>query len=120
MEAKQLLTRGVVDCVVQGHLEARLASGEKLRVKLGIDPTASELHLGNAVPLRKLRDFMHAGHTVVLIIGDYTAKVGDPSDQEAERKPLTDDEIQANMESWLLQVEPILGRPGKRFEVRYN
>lgn len=120
MEAKELLSRGVVDCVVREHLETRLASGEKLNVKLGIDPTGAQLHLGNAIPLRKLRDFARAGHRVVFIIGDFTARVGDPADQSAERKAMTEETIRSNMADWIEQVRPILGEAGKDFELRYN
>lgn len=120
MEAKELLSRGVVDCVVREHLEKRLETGEKLTVKLGIDPTGAELHLGNAVPLRKLRDFARAGHRIVFIIGDFTARVGDPADQDAERTMMGEDEIRSNMAEWLDQVRPILGDAGRDFELRYN
>jgi tyrosyl-tRNA synthetase len=120
VDTKELLSRGVAKVVVADHLTRRLGAGDKLTVKLGIDPTGAELHLGHAVVLRKLRDFAAGGHKIVLIIGDFTAQVGDPSDLEAERQPLTKEEISANMTDYIKQVEPILGKPGKGFEVRYN
>src|SRR2546427_233300 len=78
MKIDQLLTRRVAEVVIEKSLRAKLASGRKLRVKLGVDPTAPDLHLGHTVPLKKLREFQELGHQVVLIIGDYTARVGDP------------------------------------------
>jgi tyrosyl-tRNA synthetase len=120
MEARQLLSRGIAEVIDRSHLEARLKRGDKLTVKLGIDPTGSSLHLGHALILRRLREFARAGHHVIFIIGDFTAQVGDPSDQSAERQPLTSEEIEANMADWLEQVESVLGKAGKDFEVRYN
>ena len=79
------LLRNVVEALPAGALEAKLAEGRPLRVKLGIDPTASDIHLGHTVVLRKLREFQDLGHLVVLILGDYTARVGDPSGRSEER-----------------------------------
>ena len=78
-EQLRILTAGAVDCITESELHARLESGRPLRVKLGIDPTASDIHLGFAVVLRKLRQFQDLGHVAVLILGDFTARVGDPS-----------------------------------------
>ena len=78
---KEILERGVEDVIVKEHLETALRSGKKLRVKFGIDPTGPKIHLGRAIPLRKLRAFQELGHTIVLIIGDFTATIGDPSDK---------------------------------------
>ena len=83
------LTRNAVDCLPAGALVERLATGEPLRVKLGLDPTAPDLHLGHTVVLQKLREFQDLGHTVVLIVGDYTARVGDPSGRSATRPVLS-------------------------------
>jgi tyrosyl-tRNA synthetase len=92
-----------------------------LRVKLGIDPTGSDIHLGHSIPVRKLRAFQDAGHTAVLIIGDFTARIGDPTGKSEVRKQLTEAQVQANAETYLDQVRSILDfeTPG-RLEVRYN
>jgi tyrosyl-tRNA synthetase len=82
------LLEGAVDALPNGRLAEQLAEGRELRVKLGIDPTAPDIHLGHVVVLNKLRAFQDAGHLVVLIIGDYTARVGDPSGRSAERPVL--------------------------------
>src|ERR687895_384182 len=109
------LTRNTVDCLPAGALAERLASGRSLRVKLGLDPTASDLHLGHTVVLQKLREFQDAGHTVVLIVGDYTARVGDPSGRSATRPVLSSEEIDANAETYRRQAGKIL-RLDDRFE----
>src|SRR6202012_1173750 len=82
------LARNAVDCLPEGELERKLQSGRRLRVKLGIDPTAPDIHLGFTVVLQKLREFQDLGHTVVLIVGDYTARVGDPSGRSSTRPVL--------------------------------
>src|SRR3989338_11437392 len=96
---EELLTRGVDEIIVEEHLRKELASGKKLRIKFGIDPTAPDLHLGHTVPLRKLRAFQELGHQAVLIIGDFTATVGDPSGRSETRRPLTRKEVLANMKT---------------------
>ena len=104
------------------HLLARLAQADRsLRVKLGIDPTGSEIHLGHSIPVRKLRDFQDAGHTAILLIGDFTARIGDPTGKSEVRKQLTATEVKANAETYIDQVRPILDfdTPG-RLEIRYN
>jgi len=92
-----------------------------LRVKLGIDPTGAEIHLGHSIPVRKLRAFQDAGHTAVLIIGDFTARIGDPTGKSEVRRQLTTEDVQANAKTYLEQVRPILDfdTPG-RLEIRYN
>src|SRR3954453_8938366 len=90
------LLRNVVDALPEGALERKLAAGRPLRVKLGIDPTAADIHLGHVVVLQKLREFQDAGHDVVPIVGDYTARVGDPSGRSSERPVLTPEEIDEN------------------------
>ena len=90
-EAARFLTRNAVDALPEGELERQLAKGRPLRVKLGVDPTTPDIHLGHTVVLRKLREFQDLGHTVVLIVGDYTARVGDPSGRSATR-PQVDSE----------------------------
>jgi len=103
---------------VAEHLQARLDRGEKLRVKLGLDPTAPDLHVGHLVVLDTLRDFQDEGHTVVLIIGDYTAMIGDPSGRSETRPVLSAEQVAANAETYFEQVDLVLDR--KRMEVRHN
>ncbi len=104
----EILTRGVDEIIVKNSLETRLQSNKKLTVKLGIDPTGAELHLGHAVVLRKLREFQDLGHQIVLVIGDFTAKIGDPSGRTEERKSLTDQQIRKNMKTYKEQAGKIL------------
>jgi tyrosyl-tRNA synthetase len=111
-----LLNRGVQEILVKESLIKRLNSGKKLVVKLGIDPTGSELHLGHAVVLRKLSQFQDLGHQAVLVIGDFTAKIGDPSGRIEERKNLTDEQIKENMKSYKEQASKILDIKKARFE----
>jgi tyrosyl-tRNA synthetase len=112
------LSRNAVDCLPDGALEAKLKLGRPLRVKLGIDPTAPDIHLGFTVVLQKMREFQDAGHTVVLIIGDGTARVGDPSGRSATRPLLTDDEIRSNAGTFQEQALKVLDPD--RLEVRFN
>jgi len=112
------LAAGSVDCLPEGRLDDLLSEGRPLRVKLGIDPTAPDIHLGHAVVLQKLREFQDAGHQVVLIIGDFTARVGDPSGRSAERPVLEQEEIEANARTFGEQAFRILDR--ERTEVRFN
>ena len=109
---------GAVDVLPAGQLEARLEEGRPLRVKLGIDPTAPDIHLGHVVVLEKLRQFQAAGHTAVLIIGDYTARVGDPSGRSSLRPDLSDEQIDANARTFQEQAFHVLDREAT--EVRYN
>src|SRR5215213_8726190 len=92
------LTRNAVDVLPYGELERKLALGRPLRVKLGIDPTGPEIHLGFAVVLRRLRAFQDAGHVAVLIVGDYTARIGDPSGRSKERQVLPNEVLDRNAE----------------------
>jgi tyrosyl-tRNA synthetase len=112
------LSRNAVDCLPQGGLEARLALGRPLRVKLGVDPTAPDIHLGHTVVFQKLREFQELGHTVVLIIGDYTARVGDPSGRSALRPVLEAAEIDANASTYREQAMKVLDP--ERLEMRFN
>jgi tyrosyl-tRNA synthetase len=118
------LGRNAVDSLPEGALAEKLAAahGEnrQLRVKLGIDPTAPDIHLGHAVVLRKLREFQDAGHRVVLIIGDYTARVGDPSGRSSERPILSAEEIEGNAATFQTQALRILNDDKGRLEVRRN
>lgn len=124
------LSRGIVEIFPQAtnfdtqieSLEKLLATSERpLRVKYGIDPTGAEIHLGHSIPMRKLRAFQDAGHTAVLIIGDFTARIGDPTGKSEVRRQLTETEVAQNAQFYLDQVRPILDfdTPG-RLEVRYN
>jgi len=110
--------RNAVDVIPREELDRRLAGGETLRVKLGIDPTAPDIHLGFAVVLRELRAFQDLGHTAVLVIGDYTARVGDPSGRSKTRPILSPGQIEENTWSYLQQAYVILDR--SRTEVRHN
>jgi tyrosyl-tRNA synthetase len=112
------LRRGVVRIVPEDDFVDRLRSGQALRVKLGIDPTAPDIHLGHTVVLTKLAEFQALGHQVVLIIGDLTARIGDPSGRSATRPPLTQQEVDANAETYLAQVFKLLDR--ERTEVHRN
>jgi tyrosyl-tRNA synthetase len=118
VQAAAWLSRNTVDCEPEGDLEAKLAVGKPLRVKLGIDPTAPDIHLGFTVVLQKLREFQDLGHTVVLIIGDYTARVGDPSGRSTTRPLLTGEEIDANALTFQRQAMKVLDR--ERLEVVRN
>jgi tyrosyl-tRNA synthetase len=102
------LRSGVVDLVPEGGLEEKLSLGRPLRVKLGVDPSRPDLTLGHAVVLRKLRQFQEAGHTAVLIIGDFTARIGDPSGRSETRPMLTETEIAANAETYLAQAAKVI------------
>ena len=117
-EAARFLTRNAVDALPEGELERQLAKGRPLRVKLGVDPTTPDIHLGHTVVLRKLREFQDLGHQVVLIIGDYTARVGDPSGRSSARPFVSGEEIDRNAETYERQAFRVLDRA--RTEVRRN
>jgi tyrosyl-tRNA synthetase len=102
------LLEGAVEALPEGMLAKQLAEGRPLRVKLGIDPTAPDIHLGHVVVLTKLRQFQDAGHVVVLILGDYTGRVGDPSGRAVERPVLSDEEIDANARTFQEQAFTVL------------
>jgi len=112
------LACNAVDCLPEGGLERKLAAGRPLRVKLGLDPTAPDVHLGHTVVLRKLREFQDLGHVVVLIIGDYTARVGDPSGRSSTRPQLSGEQIDANARTYVEQAAKVLDR--ERIELRHN
>jgi tyrosyl-tRNA synthetase len=113
------LARNAVESLPAGGLEERLKAGRPLRAKLGLDPTASDLHLGHTVVLQKLREFQDAGHTVVLIVGDFTARVGDPSGRSALRPMLSGEEIDAHAQTYFDQASRVL-RMDDRLEIRHN
>jgi len=108
MQTSDLLTRSVCDVVPRALAEEKLASGRKLRIYWGIDPTGSKLHLGHAVPLRKFRAFQDAGHEMIFLIGSFTAMIGDPSGQDKMREPLTEETITKNFETYKKQASAIV------------
>src|SRR5881398_689689 len=112
------LTRNAVHVLPEGELEQKLKLGRPLRVKLGIDVTSPDIHVGRGIPLQRMRAFQDAGHTGVLIVGDYTTRIGDPSGRSAERPVLTDEEIETNAHTYVDQAMQILDP--ERTEVRYN
>jgi tyrosyl-tRNA synthetase len=112
------LRERAVEIHVEDHLRSRLEGGDRLRVKLGLDPTAPDLHVGHLVVLDTLRMFQDEGHTVVVIIGDYTALIGDPSGRSETRPMLTEEQVEKNAETYLKQLDLVLDR--KKIEVRHN
>ncbi|MSR86936.1 tyrosine--tRNA ligase [Candidatus Peribacteria bacterium] len=118
MQSSDLLTRGVAKLIPQKLAEEKLASGKKLRVYWGIDPTGTKMHLGHTIPMRKLMQFANEGHHAILVIGSFTAMLGDPSDKDSMRKPLTSEQVQKNFESYKEQAGKILDF--SKIEVRYN
>jgi tyrosyl-tRNA synthetase len=118
MASTEELTRNAVDVLPEGELEAKLKEGRPLRVKLGIDPTAPDIHVGHAIPLQRMAAFQSAGHVGVLIVGDYTGRIGDPSGLSVERPVLSDEEIDSNAKRYFEQASQIID-PDKT-EVRFN
>jgi tyrosyl-tRNA synthetase len=118
MSDLEILKRGADEVLPEGALEKQLQTGQPLRVKLGIDPSTADIHLGHVVVLTKLAQFQETGHTVVLIIGDFTALVGDPSGRDTTRPVLTPDEIESNAQTYQEQAFKILDRD--RTEIRHN
>ena len=114
-QAGDLLERGVAEVIVKKDLAARLRSGKKLVCKLGIDPTGADVHIGHMVVIRKLRAFQQAGHDVVIIVGDYTARIGDPSGRDKMREPLTVEKIGANLKTFQQQIGKVLDVGKTRF-----
>src|SRR3954451_3418580 len=117
-EAAQFLTRNAVDALPEGELERQFEQGRPLRVKLGVDPTTPDIHLGHTVVLQKLREFQDLGHQVVLIVGDYTGRVGNPSGRSRTRPVLSGVEIDANAQTFATQAGHVLDMD--RVEVRRN
>ena len=115
---KEILTRGVEEVINLDHLRKRLLSGRVLRIKHGIDPTGPQIHIGRAVQLWKLKDFQELGHKIILIIGDFTAQIGDASDKQAMRRPLTTKEVKENMKDYIKQIGKILDIT--KVEFHYN
>ena len=118
MNQDELFTRGVAEIIVEAELREKLASGRKLRLKQGFDPSRPDMHIGNAVGLRKLRKFQELGHEVVLIVGDWTARIGDPSGRDETRPRLSGEVVTANARSYMEQFFRIVDRD--RTEVRWQ
>ncbi len=114
----EVLSRGVAEIIDRADLEKKLKSGKRLRIKLGIDPTSPNIHLGRSIPLLKLRDFQNLGHKIVFIIGDFTGVIGDTSDKDSERPMLTPDVIKKNLKSYIAQASKIIDV--KKAEIHYN
>ena len=115
---EQILTRGVEEIIDRQDFEAKLRSGKKLRLKIGIDPTSKNIHIGRAMTLWKLRQLQELGHKVIFIVGDFTGLIGDTSDKDAERPMLSKKEVQENMKSYATQAGKILDM--RKTEVQYN
>jgi tyrosyl-tRNA synthetase len=114
------LTRNAVDVLPEAALEAKLKLGRPLRVKLGIDVTSPDIHVGRGIPLQRMRAFQDEGHKAVFIVGDYTTRIGDPSGRSSERPILSDEEIDANAQRYLEQAKTILRDDPELLEVRHN
>ncbi|WP_110601304.1 tyrosine--tRNA ligase [Salinicola lusitanus] len=117
-EALALIKRGTQEILIEDELVKKLESGRKLRIKAGFDPTAPDLHLGHSVLLTKMRQFQDLGHEVIFLIGDFTGRIGDPTGKNVTRKPLTEEEVKANAQTYREQVFKILDPD--RTEVRFN
>ena len=115
---EDVLSRGVEEIIVRKDLEEKLKSGKTLRIKLGIDPTSPDIHIGRAIPLLKLRDFQELGHKVVFIVGDFTGVIGDTSDKDSERPMLSDEVIKKNMKDYVEQAGKIIDL--SKCEIYYN
>ncbi|MBT3704867.1 tyrosine--tRNA ligase [Candidatus Peregrinibacteria bacterium] len=118
IDLNTLLNRGVADVIVREELEKKLKSGKKLRVKLGIDPSGADLHLGHMVVIKKLREFQEAGHHIMLLFGNFTGQIGDPTDKLNSRPPKTQKELEKNAKTYLDQVSKVLDI--KKIEVMWN
>jgi tyrosyl-tRNA synthetase len=123
-EQTKLLKRGTVEIFTEAELAQKLSeaakTGRQLRIKLGLDPTSPDIHLGHTVVLRKMRQFQDLGHKAVLIIGDYTARIGDPTGQNATRPILSPEQIEQNAKTYFEQAGKILDTSDEKLEIRYN
>lgn len=117
-QIRELLDRGTIDVIVREDLVKKLHSGKKLRIKLGVDATGADLHIGHMVIFRKLRQFQDLGHQVIFLIGSFTGKIGDPSGRTKTREPLTDQQIQENAKTYIEQLSKVLDID--KLEVVYN
>ncbi|MBI2353298.1 tyrosine--tRNA ligase [Candidatus Dependentiae bacterium] len=118
MQALDIIKLGIVDCIPEKELRIKLESGKKLKIKLGMDPTAPDLHLGHAVVLKKMKQLQDLGHEVIFLIGDYTARIGDPSGKSKTRPPLSAEQIEKNSKTYFEQVKKILNPD--RLSIVYN
>jgi tyrosyl-tRNA synthetase len=116
--ALAIIKHRVDELIVDAEMRKKLESGRKLRIKLGLDPTAPDLHLGHTVVLNKMRQFQNLGHTVIFLIGDFTSMIGDPSGRNATRPPLTREQIEANAKTYFAQASLVLN--AEKTEIRYN
>jgi len=116
--APELLTRGVAEIIVESELRAKLNAGKKLRLKQGFDPSRADMHIGHAVGLRKLKKFQDLGHTIVLIVGDWTAQIGDPSGRDATRPRLTAEKVRENAQTYMEQFFRVIDRD--KTEIRWQ
>ncbi|MES2728971.1 MAG: tyrosine--tRNA ligase [Pseudomonadota bacterium] len=114
----QDILHGIDTIVPENGLAKKLAHGKTLNIKLGFDPTAPDLHLGHAVVLRKLRDFQQAGHNIIVIIGDFTARIGDPTGRNVTRPPLTTEQVMANADTYIAQLAKVLDIT--KIQIRFN
>ncbi|KKU50279.1 MAG: tyrosine--tRNA ligase [Candidatus Zambryskibacteria bacterium RIFCSPHIGHO2_12_FULL_48_10] len=117
-DVEELLSRGVAEVIDKENLTKKLASGKKLRIKLGIDPTSPNLHLGRSVPILKMRDFQNLGHQAVLIVGDFTGVIGDTSDKDSERPMLSREAVEKNKKDYFAQIGKLIDLD--KAELRYN
>jgi tyrosyl-tRNA synthetase len=118
MDINQLLERGVAEVIVEEELRQKLQAEKKLRLKMGFDPSSPNLHIGHALGLRKLRQFQELGHTVVLIVGDWTAQIGDPSGRDETRQMLTPEQVRVNADTYMQQFFHVVDR--ERTEIRWQ
>jgi tyrosyl-tRNA synthetase len=116
--ALDIIRRGVDELIVESELRKKLETGRKLRIKLGLDPTAPDLHLGHTVVLNKMRQMQDLGHQVIFLIGDFTSAIGDPSGRNATRPPLTKEQIEVNAKTYFAQASLVLD--AEKTEIRYN
>ncbi len=114
---EELLTRGVAEIIVESELRAKLNAGKKLRLKQGFDPSRPDMHIGHAVGLRKLKKFQELGHTIVLIVGDWTAQIGDPSGRDVTRPRLTAEKVRENALTYMEQFFRVIDRD--KTEIRW-
>ena len=116
--ALAIIKRGADELILEADMKKKLESGRKLRIKLGLDPTAPDLHLGHTVVLNKMRQFQDLGHTVIFLIGDFTSMIGDPSGRNTTRPPLTREQIEMNAQTYFAQASLVLNP--EQTEIRYN
>ncbi len=117
-QAVAIIQRGAEELILEADLRTKLATGRTLRIKLGLDPTAPDLHLGHTVVLNKMRQFQDLGHTVIFLIGDFTSMIGDPSGRNTTRPPLTREQIEENAKTYFTQASLVLD--ASKTEIRYN